>query len=92
MVKGPFTPPKDLVAGCWLFQVGSRDEAVEWVKRGPNAMPGTAAGIEIRPVFEAEDLGDALPPEVHEQKGRRRAQPPSADLPQRRPWAGAESR
>ena len=74
VTKGPFAPPKDLVAGFWLFQVGSLQEAIEWVKRGPNPMPGTEAEIEIRQVFEAEDFGDALPPEVREQEERLRAQ------------------
>ena len=74
VTRGPFTPPKDLVAGFWLFQVGSLDEAIEWVKRCPNPMPGTEAEIEIRQVFEADDFGDALPPEVREQEERLRAQ------------------
>ena len=74
VIRGPFTPPKDLVAGFWLFQVGSLDEAIEWVKRCPNPMPGTEAEIEIRQVFEADDFGDALPPEVREQEERLRAQ------------------
>ncbi len=74
VTPGPFAPPKDLVAGFWLFQVGSLQEAIEWVKRCPNPMPGTEAEIEIRQVFEAEDFGDALPPEVREQEERLRAQ------------------
>jgi hypothetical protein len=74
VTRGPFSPAKDLVAGFWIFQVGSLDEAIEWVKRCPNPMPGTEAEIEIRQVFEAEDFGDALPPEVREQEERLRAQ------------------
>jgi hypothetical protein len=74
VTRGPFNPPKDLVAGFWLFQCGSLEEAIEWVKRCPNPMPGTEAEIEIRPVFEAEDFGDALPAEVREQEERLRAQ------------------
>ena len=74
VTRGPFGPAKDLVAGFWIFQVGSLDEAIEWVKRCPNPMPGTEAEIEIRQVFEADDFGDALPPEVREQEERLRAQ------------------
>ena len=74
VARGPFSPPKDLVAGFWLFQCGSLEEAIEWVKRCPNPMPGTEAEIEIRQVFEAEDFGDALPAEVREQEERLRAQ------------------
>jgi len=74
VTPGPFAPAKDLVAGFWLFQVGSLQEAIEWVKRCPNPMPGTEAEIEIRQVFEADDFGDALPPEVREQEERLRAQ------------------
>jgi hypothetical protein len=74
VTAGPFAPAKDLVAGFWLFQVGSLQEAIEWVKRCPNPMPGTEAEIEIRQVFEADDFGDALPPEVREQEERLRAQ------------------
>ncbi|WP_372617663.1 YciI family protein [Falsiroseomonas sp.] len=60
--EGPFAATGELVAGFWLWQVRDMDEAVEWVKRCPNPMPGPSE-IEIRPVFEAADFGDALPPE-----------------------------
>ena len=60
---GPFTETKELVAGFWLWQVRSMDEAIEWVRRCPNPHPGECE-IEIRPVFEAEDFGDALTPET----------------------------
>ena len=58
---GPFTETKELVAGFWLWQVKSMDEALEWVKRCPDPMPGEAAVIEIRPLFEAEDFATSDP-------------------------------
>lgn len=61
VVDGPFAETKELVAGYWLWQVKSMDEAVEWVKRCPNPMPGTDAEIEIRPLYETEDLASADP-------------------------------
>lgn len=73
VVDGPFSETKELVAGFWLWQVRSMEEAVEWVKRCPNPMPEDSE-IEIRPVFEAEDFGDALPQEVREQEEQFRAQ------------------
>jgi len=73
VVDGPFAETKELVAGYWLWQVRSMDEAVEWVKRCPNPMPGESE-IEIRPVFEAEDFGDEFTPELREQEARLRAQ------------------
>ncbi len=72
VVDGPFTEAKELVAGFWLIQVGSLDEAIEWVKRCPNPMEGESE-IEIRQVFEAEDFGDALTPELAEQEKLLRA-------------------
>jgi hypothetical protein len=66
VVDGPFAELKELVAGFWLFQVKSKEEAIEWVKRCPNPMPGTEAEIEIRQVFEATDFGELLTPEVQE--------------------------
>jgi len=73
VIDGPFAETKELVAGFWIFQVKSLEEAIEWVKRCPNPMPGDSE-IEIRQVFEAEDFGDSLPPEVREQEERLRAQ------------------
>ncbi len=73
VVDGPFAETKELVAGFWIFQVKSLEEAIEWVKRCPNPMPGDSE-IEIRQVFEAEDFGDSLPAEVREQEERLRAQ------------------
>jgi len=73
VVDGPFTETKELIAGFWLWQVRSLDEAIEWVKRCPNPMPGDSE-IEIRPVFETEDFGAELRPELREQEERIRAQ------------------
>ncbi len=70
VVDGPFTETKELVAGFWLWQVKSKEEALEWVKRCPNPMPGNEAEIEIRQVFEAADFGDALTPELREKEER----------------------
>jgi hypothetical protein len=64
VIDGPFAETKELLAGYWLWQVKSLDEAIEWVKRVPDPMPGTEATIEIRRVFEAEDFGDELTPEL----------------------------
>jgi hypothetical protein len=72
VVDGPFTETKELVAGFWLWQVRSMDEAIEWVKRCPNPMLGDSE-LEIRPVFEAEDFGEAFTPELREQEDRLRA-------------------
>lgn len=74
VIEGPFTETKDLVAGFWIFQVKSREEAIEWVKRAPNPSPGTEAEIEIRQIFEAEDFGEEFTPELREQEERLRAQ------------------
>ena len=64
VIDGPFAETKELIAGYWLWQVKSLDEAIEWVKRVPDPMPGTEAIIEVRPVFEAEDFGEELTPEL----------------------------
>jgi hypothetical protein len=60
IVDGPFTETKELVAGYWLWQVRSMDEALEWVRRCPDCMPNEESELEIRPVFEAEDFGKEL--------------------------------
>ena len=73
VTDGPFTEAKELIAGFWLWQVKSMDEAIEWVKRCPNPT-GEESEIEIRPVFEAEDFGPAFTPELREQEERLRAQ------------------
>ena len=74
VTDGPFAETKELIAGFWLIQVKSREEAIEWVKRAPNPMPGTESEIEIRQVFEADDFGEALTPELREQEEKLRAQ------------------
>ena len=70
VVDGPFAETKELIAGFWIFQVKSKEEAIEWVKRAPNPMPGTESEIEIRQIFEAEDFGDLNEqvPEVFEKE------------------------
>ncbi|MGH7384626.1 MAG: YciI family protein [Candidatus Rokuibacteriota bacterium] len=73
VVDGPFTGAKDLIAGFWLFQVKSKEEAIEWVKRCPNPTDPEAE-IEIRQVFEAPDFGPELTPELREAEERLRAQ------------------
>lgn len=73
VVDGPFAETKELVAGFWIWQVKSMDEAVEWVKRCPNPMPGDSE-IEIRPIFEAEDFGAQFTPEARAQEERLRAE------------------
>jgi len=70
VIDGPFSETKELIAGFWLWQVKSKEEAIEWVKRCPNPMPGEDSEIEIRQVFEAEDFGPALTPEMREAEER----------------------
>ena len=73
VVDGPFAETKELIAGYWIWQVRDWDEAVEWAKRCPN--PTGAVGVlELRPVFEAEDFGDELTPELREQEERLRTE------------------
>jgi len=73
VVDGPFAETKELVAGFWLWQVGSMEEAIEWVRRCPNPML-TDSEIEIRPLFGAEDFGEAYTPELREQEEQLRRQ------------------
>ncbi|WP_025039668.1 YciI family protein [Nitrosospira briensis] len=73
VIEGPFPEVKELITGFWLFQVKSREEAIEWVKRCPNPLEGDAE-IEIRQVFEASDFGAEFTPELREQEERMRAQ------------------
>jgi hypothetical protein len=73
VTDGPFAETKELIAGYWLWQVKSMDEALEWVKRCPNPMESDS-DIEIRPVFEAEDFGAEFTPELRAQEERLRAQ------------------
>lgn len=77
VIDGPFGETRELVAGFWLWQVRNLDEAIEWIKRAP--FDG-GAEIELRPVFEADDFGDALTPELREQEARL-----AADLHARNP-------
>jgi hypothetical protein len=72
VTDGPFAETKELIAGYWLWQVKSMEEAIEWVKRCPNPMQGESV-IEIRPVFEADEFGEAFTPELREQEERLRA-------------------
>jgi hypothetical protein len=74
VVDGPFSETKELIAGFWLWQVKSMDEAVEWVKRCPDPMPGEEADVEIRQVFEATDFGAEYTPELQERDARLRAE------------------
>ena len=73
VIDGPFAETKELIAGFWLWQVKSMEEAVEWIKRMPQA-EGFEQDIEIRPVFEADDFGEALTPELREQEDRLRSE------------------
>ena len=73
VIDGPFAETKELVAGFWLWELPSMEEAIAWVKRCPNPMPGESE-IEIRPIFEADDFGEAFTPELREQEERLRAQ------------------
>ena len=74
VIDGPFSETKELVAGFWLLQVKSMDEAIEWIKRCPNPMPGEDAEIEIRQVFESEDFGKEFTPEARAQEEQWREQ------------------
>jgi hypothetical protein len=73
VIDGPFTETKELIAGYWLWQVKSLDEAIEWARRCPNPT-GQEGELEIRPVFEAEDFGEELTPELREKDARLRAE------------------
>ena len=73
VIDGPFAETKELIAGYWLWQVNSMEEAIEWVKRCPNPMP-TESDIEIRQIFSPEDFGEAFTPELQEQEARLRAE------------------
>lgn len=64
VIDGPFSETKELIAGFWILQVKSLEEAIEWVKRSPNPHPGAESEVEIRQIFEAEDFGEAFTPEM----------------------------
>ena len=72
VTDGLFAETKELIAGYWIWQVGSMDEALEWVRRCPDPMPGEESEIEIRPLFEMEDFGDEVTPELRESEARMR--------------------
>lgn len=74
IIDGPFAETKELVAGFWIWQVKSMEEAIEWVRRCPDPMPGEESEIELRPVFEAEDFGAEFTPELRAQEERLRAE------------------
>jgi hypothetical protein len=74
VINGPFAETKELLGGYWVWQVKDMDEAVEWVKRIPDADPGQEAIVDIRPVFEDEDFGEELTPELREREQRMREQ------------------
>lgn len=74
VVDGPFTESKELIAGFWIIEVSSKQEAIEWMKRCPNPYAGGQGDIEIRQLFEAEDFGAELTPELRAQEERRREQ------------------
>ena len=74
VIDGPFSETKELVAGYWIWQVKSIEEAVEWVRRCPDPMPGEESEIEIRPFYEAEDFGAEFTPELRAQEERLRAE------------------
>lgn len=74
VTDGPFAETRELVAGYWIWQVKDMDEALEWAKRIPTPGPGPAGTVELRPLFEAEDFGKELTPELREQEQRLREQ------------------
>jgi hypothetical protein len=74
ITDGPFAETKELIAGFWIWQVKSMDEALAWVRRCPDPMPGEEAELEIRPIFELDDFGDQVTPEVRERDTRLRAE------------------
>ncbi len=74
VIDGPFAETKELIAGFWIFKVKSKEEAIAWVKRAPNPFPGTESEIEIRQIFELEDFGPELTPELRAQEERQREQ------------------
>ena len=80
VIDGPFSATSELVSGFWLWQVRDMDEAVAWVKRCPNPMPGPSE-IEIRPILEAADFGDAMTPELAEREDRLREKTAGRDAP-----------
>jgi hypothetical protein len=74
VIDGPFAETKELIAGFWIWQVRSMDEAVEWARRCPNPMPGEESDLEIRPIFEADEFGPEFTEQLREQEQRLRAE------------------
>jgi hypothetical protein len=74
VIDGPFAETKEVVAGFWIWQVKSMDEALDWIRRCPDPMPGEESELEVRPIFEAEDFGKELTPELRAQQERLRAE------------------
>ena len=74
VIDGPFAETKELIAGFWIWQVKSMDEALEWIRRCPDPMPGEESELEIRPIFDAEDFGEEFTPELRAQEDRLRAE------------------
>jgi hypothetical protein len=74
VIDGPFAETKELVAGYWIWQVSSMEEALDWVRRCPDPMPGEESEIEIRPLFEADDFGEEFTPELRAQEERLRTE------------------
>jgi len=74
VIDGPFAETKELIAGFWLWKVNSMEEALEWVKKCPNPSPGVEGELEIRQIFEADDFGAELTPQLREKEERLRAQ------------------
>ena len=74
VIDGPFAETKELIAGFWIIQAKSKEEAIEWMKRCPNPHPGQESELEIRQVFESEDFGSEFTPELREAEDRMRAQ------------------
>ena len=74
VIDGPFAETKELIAGFWIWQVKSLEDAIEWLKRCPNPFPDNESEVEIRQIFEADDFGAEFTPELREQEDRLRAQ------------------
>jgi hypothetical protein len=74
VIDGPFAETKEVVAGFWIWQVKSMDEALDWVRRCPDPMPGEESELEVRPIFEAEDFGEEFTPELRAREERLRAE------------------
>jgi hypothetical protein len=81
VIDGPFAETKELIAGYWIWQVKSMEEALEWIRRCPDPMPGEESEIEIRPVFEFEDFGKDFTPELRDRAKRLRAEMESQRKP-----------